>query len=97
MGENEKKVESVENVKADKTAKKDKPVKAKSDKPSVWRRLGKFLKDCKSELKKIVWFSKEQTIKSTAVVIVVLVVCSAVISGLDVGFSKLVNWLATLA
>ena len=89
MGENEKKVESVENVKADKTA--------KSDKPSVWRRLGKFLKDCKSELKKIVWFSKEQTIKSTAVVIVVLVVCSAVISGLDVGFSKLVNWLATLA
>ena len=96
MDENEKKVETVDKAKTDKTDKKEKPVKTKSDKPSLGQRISKFFKDYKSELKKIVWFSKEQTIKSTALVIVVLVICSAVISGLDFGFSKLVNWLAAL-
>ncbi len=93
MSDNEKKIDAVESAEVEK---KDKPAKAKSDKPSLFKRIGKFFKDYKSELKKIVWFSKEETIRSTVLVIIVLVICSAVISGLDFGFSHLVNWLASL-
>ena len=96
MSDNEKKIDAVSAADA-KTEKRDKPAKAKSDKPSFFKRIGKFFRDYKSELKKIVWFSKEETLRSTLLVIIVLVVCSAVISGLDFGFSHLVNWLASLA
>ncbi len=54
----------------------------------MFKSIGKFFKDCKSEMKKIVWFSRKQTIRSTILVIVVLVVCSAIICTLDFGFSN---------
>ncbi len=55
--------------------------------------LKKFFKDYKSELKKIVWASKDFTIKSTIVVIVCLLVCAGVIGLLDVGLNALILWL----
>ena len=58
--------------------------------------LKKFFKDYKSELKKIVWASKDFTVKSTIVVIVCLLVCAGVIGLLDFGLSKLLLWLLSL-
>lgn len=55
--------------------------------------LKKFFKDYKSELKKIVWASKDFTVKSTIVVIVCLLVCAGVIGLLDVGLNALILWL----
>ena len=76
---------------------KDEKKKAtKAAKPSLGAKLKKFFKDNKSELKKVVWLSKEQTIKSTGLVIVVLVVVSAAISLLDLGLNGLIMWIGSL-
>ncbi|MBP5256428.1 MAG: preprotein translocase subunit SecE [Clostridia bacterium] len=83
----------VENKKTDR---KNLKKKSGSDKPGLGAKISKFFKDLKSELKKIVWFGKEQTAKSTGLVLIALVVCSAVISLLDLGFSSLIMWLGKL-
>lgn len=60
----------------------------KTKKPSIGERIKRFFKDYKSELKKITWFSREQTLKSTAVVCVVVIILAAIIGGLDFLFYK---------
>ena len=88
-----------------KTEQAAKPVKAdpkpaakakKSNKPSLLKRLGTFLKECWAERKKIVWYSKDQTIHSTLLVLASLIVCSIVISFLDFGFSSVISMLSRL-
>lgn len=85
MSDKEKK--AVEETK--KTA--EKKVKAKGQ-----GRISKFFKDYKSEIKKIVWPSKETTLKSTWMVIVCLVVSAAVVGVLDLGAGKLIDLLVSL-
>ena len=67
MSDTEKKdaMTEAEVVKADKKADK-KAEKAK--KPSLISRIGKSLREYKSEMKKIVWYSREQTVHSSIVV-----------------------------
>ena len=50
--------------------------------------IGKFLRVYKSESKKIVWLSWDQTKKSTWVVLIVLVLCALAICLIDFGLSK---------
>ena len=89
MAENEKNTQ-VEEVKKD----SKKPVK--SDKVPFTTKIGNFFRACKSELKKIVWYSKKDTFNSTLLVVIVLIVCSAAISILDFGFAKVIELLASL-
>lgn len=42
-----------------------------------------FVKGIKSELKKVVWPTKEQLVKSTAMVVLLVVVFAAIILGFD--------------
>lgn len=95
MSDTEKKdaMTEAEVVKADKKADK-KAEKAK--KPPIMSRIGKALREYKSEMKKIVWYSREQTVHSSIVVIVCIVVIGAVIAALDFGFSHLLSWIAAL-
>ena len=58
--------------KADK-AKKDKKPEKKS-KPGIFARIGKWLKDMKSELKKVQWPTRKQTINNTLIVIACVVI-----------------------
>ena len=51
-------------------------------------KITKFFKDYKSEFKKIVWPSKEDTLRMSVVVIVAIVVASVAIVLLDLGFSN---------
>ena len=51
-------------------------------------KIAKFFKDYKSEFKKIVWPSKEETTKSTVVVVSTIVVFAVCIAILDFIFSK---------
>ncbi len=51
-------------------------------------KIAKALRVYKSEFKKVSWLSWEQTRKSTLVVLVVLIVCTAVICLLDFALSK---------
>ncbi len=89
MADNENKTVAVEEKKAP-----SKP--EKKDKPSFFKKIGDFFRACKSELKKIVWYSKQDTFNSTLLVVIVLIVCSAAISLLDYGFSSAVSALGKL-
>ena len=95
MAENENKVEEVVSEK-EAAAKDDNTKATKARKPGFGSRIKKFFKDYKSEMKKVVWYSKKQTIKSTGLVIVCLVVVSAIVSLLDVGLNGLIMWLGGL-
>lgn len=58
---------------------------AKGFKPFV------FLREVRSELKKVTWPSKPQTIRLTLIVIAVSLVVAAFIGGLDFLFTKLIE------
>lgn len=92
MSEVEKNTEAVETVKV----KEDKKKTSKDRKPGLGSKIKSFFKNNKSEMKKISWYSKAQTAKSTGVVIVVLVAASVLIGLIDLGLSNLLMWLGKL-
>ena len=59
-------------------------------------KVSKFFKDYKSEFKKIVWPSKEDTLRMSAVVVAAIVVASVAIFLLDLGFSNAIAALGSL-
>lgn len=56
-------------------------------------RTAKYFRDVKSEMKKVVWPSKTQIINNSIVVLVVMLISSVVVLGLDTAF----GWLIKLA
>lgn len=60
------------------------------------QRIAKFFKDYKSEIGKISWMSRKDLVRSTLVVLAVLVVAAVAIGLLDFGFSKLVGLLSSI-
>lgn len=95
MAENEKmeKVVKAESTKADK-AQKDK--KSENKKPSIFARIGRWLRELKSELKKVQWPSKKQTINNTGIVIACVAVVGLFIWIFDFAASGLINALINL-
>ena len=69
MAENEKAVQ----------AKKEK----KTDKPGFFTLMGKWFRDMKSELKKVQWPTKKQTVNNTLIVIVCVIVVGLCIALFD--------------
>ena len=96
MAENEKmeKVAKAESNKAEK-AQKDKKSEKKS-KPSIFNRIGRWLRELKSELKKVQWPSKKQTVNNTAIVIACVVIVGLFIWIFDFAASGLINALINL-
>ena len=92
MSEVEKNTEAVDTAKA----KEDKKKTSKDRKPGLGSKIVNFFKNNKSEMKKISWYGKAQTMKSTGVVIVVLLVASVAIGLIDLGLSKLLMWIGQL-
>ena len=90
---------------AEKAAKKAKQERIKASKPkkdgTVLSRAGKsvkkFWKDFTGTVKKIVWPSRAQVLKSSAVVLVSIIVVGLVIFGFDRGLTALFNQGAKLA
>ena len=99
--ENKTETEVTEEV-VEQTAKKETKVKddkkkaSKDRKPGLGSKIANFFKSNKSEFKKISWYGKKQTIKSSAVVIVCLVAVSVVLGLLDYGISNLLMWIGSL-
>ena len=91
--DNEKKVTPAEDssVKA-----AEKKAAAKKNKVPFKERVAKFWRENKAEMKKIVWYSKEQTFRSSVIVIVSILVLSVLVSGLDFVFSHLLLWLGEI-
>ena len=78
MAENEK-VEQAVKAKKDKKDKKS----DKNAKPGIFARAGKWVRDMKSELKKVQWPTRKQTINNTLIVIACVVVVGIVIALFD--------------
>ena len=57
-------------------------------KPSIFSRMAKFFKDCKSEFSKLIWPTKKQLAKNSSVVLVSMIVVGACLSLVDFSLSK---------
>ena len=97
MAKNEKS-EAAEKIAA---AEKVKAKKPKSDKPNIfvraWKTIVRFFKDLRGETKQIVWPDGKTVLKSTGVVLAVVVVFTIVIWAIDLGLSKSIDLLSDLA
>lgn len=80
----EKKIDA----KAEKTPAK---ASAKKKKTKVFSKLASFFRECKAELKKIVWPAPKATTKNFLVVLVTIVVVGLIIFGLDQGLYALLG------
>ncbi len=60
------------------------------------QKIAKFFKDYKSELSKVSWMPRNELVKSTLVVLVVLLVAAVAIGLLDFAFSSLVKLLSSI-
>ena len=72
-------------AKEDKVRKTTEPVKKpdKAEKRGMIERISQWFRDLKSELKKVVWPTKQQTANTTLVALVVIVASSIVVWGFD--------------
>lgn len=80
-------------------AEKSKPVKGddkKAKKPSFFQRISKWLKEMKSELKKVQWPTWNQTLKNTGIVIVCVIVLSIFIGVFDTLANSVIRALLSL-
>lgn len=82
MAEKEKKEAAVEEKKTD-----SKPAPAKKNKVPFTQKVAKFFREYKSELKKVVWATPQQTLNNTILVAVAVVITSVCIGVLDFAFS----------
>ncbi|MCI5604812.1 MAG: preprotein translocase subunit SecE [Clostridia bacterium] len=65
-------------------------------KQSFGARVKKFFKECKAELKKVTWPTKEQLIHNTGIIIVFIAIITVILSVLDVAFAKLFQVLTNI-
>ncbi len=91
--------ESAKNTKETKKAAKA-SAKSSNGKPNffvrVWKRLVKFCKDTRGELKKVVWTPKAEVFKSFKLVIATVVAVGLCIAVVDTASSWIINSIAGL-
>jgi len=58
---------------------------------SFWAKGAQFLREVKIELKKVTWPSRKETVASTVVVIIVVMIVSAFLGLVDMGLSSLIG------
>ena len=86
----EKKVNNAAPAKAAVAVKKD------ETKPGFFKRAGKWFREMKSELKKVIWPTGEVLAKNTAISVGVMIVSAVVLWGFDELAQMLVRALFTL-
>ena len=67
------------------------PSKVATGEPNFLKKSIQFLREVKVELKKVTWPSRKQTIGSTVVVIILVMIISAFLGLVDMGLSSLVR------
>jgi preprotein translocase subunit SecE len=55
-------------------------------------RLSRFFREVVAELSKVIWPTRKELVTYTAVVIVFVSIMCALVTGLDIGFGKLVTF-----
>ncbi|OEU59289.1 MAG: preprotein translocase subunit SecE [Desulfobacterales bacterium C00003104] len=59
--------------------------------PAFWVKTRQFLKEVKIELKRVTWPNRKETITSTAVVVILVLIISFFLGIVDFGLSTLVG------
>ena len=72
-------------------------VKKDDTKPGFFKRIGKWFREMKSELKKVIWPTRQQLTKNSLISVGVMVIAAIVIWGFDELAQMLVRALITLA
>lgn len=70
--------------------------KAKSDKPNIFVRFGRKCKEVFSELKKVTWPSFGKVVKTTGIVLVLVLAFAVIYTGINFGLGWLLDLITTL-
>lgn len=65
-------------------------------KAGLGTRIKKYFKECKSEVKKVTWPTKEQLAHNTMIIIAFVAIATIILSLLDFGFGKLFSLLTNI-
>ena len=68
------------------------PPRSSARRGGPFARLSRFFREVIAELGKVIWPTRKELVTYTAVVIVFVSVMCAIVTGLDIGFGKLVTW-----
>ena len=63
----------------------------KSDKPNIFIRFGRKVKEVFSELKKVTWPSFGKVVKTTGVVLTVVLIFIVIFTGINAGLGELLQ------
>ncbi len=72
-------------------------VKKDDSKPGFFKRIGKWFRDMKSELKKVVWPSRKALVNNTLISVVAILASAVVLWGFDEIAQLLIRAIFTLA
>jgi preprotein translocase subunit SecE len=92
----EKAEKKAKKAKSDADSKKSKKSN-KKDKKSIFKRIANWFQDLKREFKRVSWPTKKTVFNNSLVVLGVVVIGSAFIGLIDLGFLSLINYLMSLA
>ena len=70
--------------------------KQDAKKPNIFVRMGRKLKEVFSELKRVTWPTFPKVLKSTGVVLVVVLVFLVVVTGINYGLQALLNLITSI-
>ncbi len=76
--------------------KKEKKKPAKAKKVGLFRKIGNFFREYRSEMKKVSWYPGKHVLRDTGIAVAVLVVCGAIIGVLDLTFASIIKLLSTI-
>ena len=71
-------------------------VKKDETKPGFFKRIGKWFREMRSELKKVIWPTRQQLTKNSLISVGVMVASSIVVWGFDTVATKLVQLIIKL-
>ena len=83
-----------------KTSKANKKSTSKSeskDKKNFFKSIAKFFRECKNEIKKIVWPTPKAVFKNTGIVLVVILIIGLFVFGLDTAVVNLLGLFMSVA
>ena len=63
----------------------------KNKKPNIFVRMGRKIKETFSELKRVTWPSFGKALKATGVVLVIVLIFTVVVTGINYGLSELLD------
>lgn len=75
---------------AEKDTKNATPEKKKK-KLGLFKKIGKFFRESRSELKKVVWPTPKQVLNNTGVVLAMIVIIGAFVGALDFGLTAILR------